>query len=100
MSEPPREAVLQAVALGYQSDMPAPRILSQGRGEIAQAIVDRVSQGPLPGTLSLEDMAAYRPVVSEALCVAWKGVYRVCTARPPAGGSAQAPARAATARCQ
>jgi gamma-glutamyltranspeptidase/glutathione hydrolase len=58
------------------------------KGEIAQAIVDRVSQGPLPGTLSLEDMAAYRPVVSEALCVAWKGVYRVCTARPPAGGSA------------
>ncbi len=58
------------------------------KGEIAQAIVDRVHQGQYPGSLSLADMAAYQPRASEALCVVWKVRYRVCTARPPSGGSA------------
>ena len=31
--------MLQAVALGYQPDMPAPRILSQGSGGIAQVML-------------------------------------------------------------
>lgn len=48
MGESPRETVLQAVALGYQRDMPAPRILSQGRGEIAQAILERAKELGIP----------------------------------------------------
>ncbi len=55
-------------------------------GKIGQAIVDRVREGQYPGTLSLADMAGYKPVVSEGLCAAWKGDLRVCTTRLPSGG--------------
>lgn len=48
MAEPANDPVLQAVALGYQADMPAPRILSQGRGEIAQVILDRAKALGIP----------------------------------------------------
>ena len=48
MAESSSDPVLQAVALGYQPDMPAPRILSQGRGEIAQAILDRARALGIP----------------------------------------------------
>jgi len=39
---------LAAVALGYQSGAPAPRVLSQGRGEVAQAILDRAKELGIP----------------------------------------------------
>ncbi len=55
-------------------------------GEVGQAIVDRVHEGQYPGTLTLADMANYKPVVSEGLCAAWKSDYRVCTTRLPSGG--------------
>jgi gamma-glutamyltranspeptidase/glutathione hydrolase len=55
-------------------------------GEVGQAIVDRVHEGQYPGALSLADMANYKPIVSEGLCAAWKGEYRVCTPRLPSGG--------------
>lgn len=55
-------------------------------GEIGQAIVDRVHEGQYPGALSLEDMANYRPIVSDGLCAAWKAEYRVCSTRLPSGG--------------
>jgi flagellar biosynthesis protein len=48
VAEPANDPVLQAVALGYQPDMPAPRILSQGRGEIAQVILDRAKALGIP----------------------------------------------------
>ncbi len=48
MAESSPDQVLQAVALGYQPDMPAPRILSQGRGEIAQVILDRAKALGIP----------------------------------------------------
>ena len=35
---------------------------------------------------TLADMAAYKPVVSEGLCAAWKTTYRACTTRLPSGG--------------
>ena len=38
----------QAVALGYQPGTPAPKVLSQGRGQIAQAIVDRARELGIP----------------------------------------------------
>jgi gamma-glutamyltranspeptidase/glutathione hydrolase len=60
-----------------------PRALYHGR--IAQDIVARVHEQPLPGTLSLADLAAYRPSAGPALCRSWQQ-YRVCEAPPPAGG--------------
>ena len=58
------------------------------KGPIAQDIVDRVHQGDHASTMTLADMAAYKPGKSDALCVTWKVKYRVCTDRPPSGGSA------------
>jgi gamma-glutamyltranspeptidase/glutathione hydrolase len=69
------------------------KIAAQGpdallKGEIAQAIVDKVREGQYPSTMTLEDLAGYAPRKAEALCVLWKVRYRVCTPRPPSGGSA------------
>jgi gamma-glutamyltranspeptidase/glutathione hydrolase len=68
------------------------RIASEGatallHGQIAQDIVTRVHEGPLPGSLSLEDLARYQAFESEALCHDWEH-YRVCTPPPPGGGIA------------
>ena len=56
-------------------------------GPIARDIVNRVHDGDLPGTLSLQDLAHYQPHESEALCRDWQQ-YRVCTPPPPGGGIA------------
>jgi flagellar biosynthesis protein len=37
-----------AVALGYQTGMPAPRVLAQGRGEVALAILQRAQELGIP----------------------------------------------------
>ena len=61
----------------------SPRALIEG--PIAEAIAAKVAEDPRPGTLSVADMAAYRPEKKPALC----GEYRdhtVCGARPPASG--------------
>lgn len=54
-------------------------------GPVAQDIVDRVHEGPHPSTLTLEDLAAYRPTVSTALCKPYR-IYIVCTPQAPSGG--------------
>lgn len=54
-------------------------------GPVAQAIIDRVHQGPRPGTLSLADLAAYRPNSGPALCKPYR-IYIVCTPQAPSGG--------------
>lgn len=54
-------------------------------GEIAQAIVDRVHEGAMPGTLSLADMKAYKPKASPALCRPYR-IYVVCLPPAPSGG--------------
>ena len=48
MASAPPDTVMQAVALGYKPGMPAPRILAQGRGELAQAILDRAKSLGIP----------------------------------------------------
>jgi gamma-glutamyltranspeptidase/glutathione hydrolase len=55
------------------------------RGATAARIVARTQAGPLPGTLTLADLAAYRPVKREPLCRAWQ-VYIVCVPPPPSSG--------------
>lgn len=55
------------------------------RGAIAAEIVERVRNHARPGTLSLEDLAGYRPIKREPVC----GPYRlwiVCGAPPPSSG--------------
>ena len=54
-------------------------------GAIADDIVQRVHQGEFAGSLSLEDLARYRPIESAALCRPWRA-YLVCTPPLPSGG--------------
>jgi gamma-glutamyltranspeptidase/glutathione hydrolase len=56
-------------------------------GEIAQAIVAKVTEGDLPGVMTLEDLARYEPKKSEALCRPYR-IYVVCTPPAPSGGPA------------
>ena len=54
-------------------------------GEVAQAIVAKTQQQPLPGTLTAADIAGYRAQVSAPLCRPYRQ-YVVCAPPPPAGG--------------
>ena len=54
-------------------------------GETASAIVARTAAEPLAGTLTLADMAAYRPKQAPALCQPYR-IYRICTANPASSG--------------
>jgi gamma-glutamyltranspeptidase/glutathione hydrolase len=68
------------------------RIALQGpygllRGPTAAAIVKRVSDDPLPGRMTLDDLAGYHPKRDAALCRPYR-IYVVCGALPPSGGSA------------
>jgi len=56
-------------------------------GEIAQAIVAKVREGPIPGELSLDDLAAYKPKSEPGLCRPYR-VYIVCVPGAPSGGPA------------
>ena len=56
-------------------------------GKVAQDIVKRLSEDPLPGTMTLADLAAYQPHESQALCRPYR-VYLVCTSQAPSGGPA------------
>lgn len=55
------------------------------RGPTAARIVARTQAGPLAGTMTREDLAAYRPVRRESLCRAWR-VYLLCVPPPPSSG--------------
>ena len=66
------------------------RLAAQGprallAGPTAAAIVARTTTGPLPGTMTLADLAAYRPIKREALCRPYRA-YRVCVPPPPSSG--------------
>jgi gamma-glutamyltranspeptidase/glutathione hydrolase len=60
-----------------------PRALLEG--PLAEQIVARTQAGPRPGTLTLQDMAAYRPAESAPLCRPFR-VYVVCVPPPPSSG--------------
>ncbi|MBL8486362.1 MAG: gamma-glutamyltransferase [Rhodocyclaceae bacterium] len=67
------------------------RVAEQGAraiagGEVGRAFVEAVRTSPRgEGDLAPEDLAAYRPVVREPLCGAYRG-YRVCGMPPPSSG--------------
>jgi gamma-glutamyltranspeptidase / glutathione hydrolase len=60
-----------------------PRALYEG--SIAGDIVKATHQEPLPGTMTLQDLAGYRPEWDAALCRPYRH-YSVCAPPPPAGG--------------
>ncbi|MBY0453590.1 MAG: gamma-glutamyltransferase family protein [Burkholderiaceae bacterium] len=92
LRNPELAAVLQRIALE------GPDALMTG--DIARAITQTVQHHPTqPGTLSMEDLAAYRPLVRDPLCFDYTvaaGVapakpqakeYRVCGMPPPSSGT-------------
>ncbi|MFM7626831.1 MAG: gamma-glutamyltransferase [Gammaproteobacteria bacterium] len=54
-------------------------------GPIAEAVVAGAAAAPMPGTLTLADLAAYRPQRLEPVCGGYR-VYLVCGMRPPSSG--------------
>ncbi len=56
-------------------------------GPIAKDIVDKLRQGPIPGSMTLADLAAYQPHEAPALCAPYRQ-YTVCGPNPPSGGVA------------
>jgi gamma-glutamyltranspeptidase / glutathione hydrolase len=54
-------------------------------GALAEAMVDAVGRGPLPGTLSLADLKAYAPRRLEPVCARYR-VRLVCGMGPPSSG--------------
>lgn len=68
------------------------RLSAQGtdalyKGSTAALIVQKTRAAPLGGTMTMEDLAAYRPVKREPVCGPWAG-YRVCAPPPPSSGAA------------
>ena len=54
-------------------------------GEIAEQIVSRTHEEPLPGTMTLQDLAAYHAEWARALCAPFRQ-YSVCVPPPPSSG--------------
>jgi gamma-glutamyltranspeptidase/glutathione hydrolase len=66
------------------------RLAGQGpnalyRGSTAAKIVARVRQGPLASSMTLADLANYRPVKREPVCGPFRA-FLLCTAPPPSSG--------------
>src|SRR4051794_32728500 len=66
------------------------RLAAQGpaalyAGSTGAKIVARTRAGPLGGTMTMADLASYRPVKREAICGPYR-VYLVCAPPPPASG--------------
>lgn len=66
------------------------RLAAQGpsalyAGETAARIVARTRAAPLGGSMTMADLAAYRPIKREALCRPWR-VYMACVPPPPSSG--------------
>ncbi len=57
------------------------------RGSTAAMIVQRARAAPLGGTMTMADLAGYRPIKREPICAAYR-VYRVCAPPPPSSGAA------------
>jgi gamma-glutamyltranspeptidase/glutathione hydrolase len=54
-------------------------------GKIAADIVAKLHEGPLPGTMTLADLAAYKPIEEPALCRPFRR-WTVCEPPAPSGG--------------
>ncbi|MBE5074299.1 gamma-glutamyltransferase family protein [Erythrobacteraceae bacterium E2-1 Yellow Sea] len=66
------------------------RLADQGidalyKGRTAAQFVERTRTAPLGGSMTMADMAAYRPVKRDPICAPYRQ-YRVCTPPPPSSG--------------
>lgn len=66
------------------------RLAAQGpsalyTGSTAAKIVARTRAGPVGGSMTMADLASYRPVKREALCQPWRS-YSLCVPPPPSSG--------------
>lgn len=55
------------------------------RGSTAAKIVARTREGPLAGTMTMADLAEYKPVKRTPICAPYR-VYKVCAPPPPSSG--------------
>jgi gamma-glutamyltranspeptidase/glutathione hydrolase len=56
------------------------------QGELAKAISERVQSAPVnPGKLSVDDLAGYKAIEREPLCMPYR-LYKVCGMAPPSSG--------------
>lgn len=88
------DAAGNAHPIGYRLQNPdyanSVRLIGQNwrnfyEGELAEAIVSAVGNGPYPGRMTLEDLANYQPVRRDAICRDYRD-WSVCGAPPPASG--------------
>jgi len=54
-------------------------------GKIAQDIVAKLQQGPIPGSMTLADLKTYKPKAGPAVCLPYRA-YIVCAPPAPSGG--------------
>jgi gamma-glutamyltranspeptidase / glutathione hydrolase len=54
-------------------------------GPLAEEIVAAVAAGPVPGQMTLDDLANYRAEIREPVCRDYRA-YNICSAPPPASG--------------
>lgn len=57
-------------------------------GEIAEAMAKAAQAGPEAGSMTVEDIAAYKAVSRPAICGAWRAL-NICSATPPSSGAMQ-----------
>lgn len=57
-------------------------------GEIAQAMAAAAQAGPESGSMTVQDIAAYKAVERDAVCGAWRAL-NICSATPPSSGAMQ-----------
>ncbi len=57
-------------------------------GEIAEAMAEAAQAGPESGSMTVEDIAAYKAVSRPAICGAWRAL-NICSATPPSSGAMQ-----------
>ncbi|MBX7494668.1 gamma-glutamyltransferase family protein [Qipengyuania sp. 6B39] len=57
------------------------------RGSTAAEIVQRTRAAPLGGSMTMADLADYRPAKRKPVCHPWRA-YRVCAPPPPSSGAA------------
>lgn len=56
-------------------------------GPLAEAIVAKINEAPLPGGMTLDDLKAYTPEKAESICLPYR-IYVICEAPSPSGGPA------------
>ncbi len=66
------------------------RLAAQGpaalySGETGARIVARTREAPLGGSMTMADLAAYRPIKRAAICAPYR-IYRACVPPPPSSG--------------